>query len=207
MQALETVARVTAPIAADPSAMERADRRAVARARAGHPDAFEEVVRRHESGVLSLCSRLLRDGELGEDLAQETFARAYSRLGTFRGQSTFRHWLYRIAANRCRDFLKSGGRWERASDMSEDELWTLRDPERDAVARQSLHALSDALARLPPASRSAFVLFYLENRSYEQISEETGVAVNALKVRVHRARQLLRRRLGGVLEASAPPPW
>jgi RNA polymerase sigma-70 factor (ECF subfamily) len=165
------------------------------------------VVRRYESGVLSLCSRLLHDGEMGEDLAQETFTRAYSRLGTFRGRSTFRHWLYRIATNGCRDFLKSGERSESPSDMSGDELWTSRDPERDAVARQSLHALSEAVAGLPPASRKAFVLFYLENRSYEEISETTGVAVNALKVRVHRARQLLRRRLGGMLEASSPAPW
>jgi RNA polymerase sigma-70 factor (ECF subfamily) len=160
------------------------------------------VVRRHESGLLSLCSRLLHDGRLGEDLTQETFARAYSRLDSFRGRSTFRHWLYRIAANGCRDFLKSGGRSERPSDMSGDELWTLRDPERDAVARQSLKALAEAVAGLPPASRNAFVLFYLENRSYEEISEATGVAVNALKVRVHRARELLRRRLVGVLESS-----
>lgn len=179
-----------------------ADRRAVARARAGHPEAFEEVVRRHESGLLSLCSRLVHDGRQGEDLTQEAFARAYSRLGSFRGRSTFRHWLYRIAANGCRDFLKSGGRSERPSDMSGDELWTLRDPERDAVARQSLEALGDAVAGLPPATRNAFVLFYLENLSYEEISEATGVGVSALKVRVHRARALLRRRLGGVLEPA-----
>ncbi len=179
---------------------EIADRRAVARVRAGHPEAFGELVRRHESGVLSLCSRLLRDGRLGEDLAQETFTRAYSSLDSFRGQSSVRRWLYRIAANGCRDFLKSGGHTESPSDMSGDELWTLRDPERDAVARQSLEALSEAVAGLPPACRNAFVLFYLENLSYEEISEATGVAVNALKVRVHRARELLRRRLGGVLE-------
>jgi RNA polymerase sigma-70 factor (ECF subfamily) len=173
----------------------------VARAQAGHPEAFEEVVRRHESGLLSLCSRLLRDGRMGEDLTQETFTRAYSRLGSFRGQGTFRHWLYRIAANGCRDFLKSGGRSESPSDISGDELWTFRDPERDAVARQSLEALSKAVSLLPPACRNAFVLFYMENLSYEQMSEATGVAVNALKVRVHRARELLRHRLGGLLEA------
>ncbi len=184
----------------DVAAAEIADRRAVARARAGHPEAFEEVVRRHESGLLSLCSRLLRDGRMGEDLTQEAFARAYSRLGSFRGQGTFRRWLYRIAANGCRDFLKSGGHSERPSDMSGEELLTFRDPERDAVARQALEALSEAVAGLPPACRSAFVLFYLENLSYEEMSDATGVGVNALKVRVHRARALLRRRLDGVLE-------
>lgn len=160
------------------------------------------MVRRHERGLLSLCSRLLGDGRLGEDLTQETFARAYSRLDSYRGQGTFRHWLYRIAANGCRDFLKAGGRSESPSDMSGDELWTIRDPEREAVARQSLEALSEAVAGLPPACRNTFVLFYLDNLSYEEISQATGVRVNALKVRVHRARELLRRRLGGVLETQ-----
>jgi RNA polymerase sigma-70 factor, ECF subfamily len=188
----------------DPVAADFADRRAVARARAGHPEAFEEVVRRHARGLLALCSRILNDGPMGEDLAQETFARAYSSLGSFRGEGTFRHWLYSIAANGCRDFLKAGGRGERPSDLSGDELWTVLDPERDAAAHQALEALADAVDALPPGCREAFVLFHLESLSYEQISAMTGVAVNALKVRVHRARTLLRGRLGEVLGAGAP---
>lgn len=191
--------------ALDFAAAELADRRAVARARAGHPEAFEELVRRHEGGLLLLCSRLLHDGRMGEDLAQETFTRAFSRLGSFRGQGTFRHWLYRIAANGCRDFLKSGERSESPRALSGEELWTLRDPEREAVARQSLEALWQAVAALPPACRTAFVLFFLEDLSYEEMSEATGVAVNALKVRVHRARELLRRRLVRVLEPAGAP--
>jgi len=167
----------------------------VARARAGHPEAFEELVRRHSTGLRLLCSRLLHDMGLGEDLAQEALARAYTRLGSFRGEGSFRRWLYRIAANGCRDFLKSGERTERLSAASGEALWTGRDPERDAVARQSLAALSVAVASLPPACREAFVLFCLESLSYEEMSEVTGAAVNALKVRVHRARELLRERL------------
>jgi RNA polymerase sigma factor (sigma-70 family) len=180
-----------------------ADRRAVARARAGHPEAFEEVVRRHARGLRALCSRIVNDGPMGEDLTQETFARAYSSLGSFRGEGTFRHWLYSIAANGCRDFLKSGGHGERPSDLSGDELWTVLDPERDAAGRQALVALAEAVTALPPGCREAFVLFHLESLSYEEISAMTGVAVNALKVRVHRARTLLRGRLGEVLEAGA----
>lgn len=177
----------------------------MARACAGHPEAFEEVVRRHARGLLALCSRLVKDGLMGEDLAQETFARAYSRLHSFRGEGTFRHWLYSIAANGCRDFLKSGGRGERPSDLTGDELWTALDPERDAAAHQALDALREAVSALPPGCREAFILFHLESLSYEEISAMTGVAVNALKVRVHRARTLLRGRLGEVLEARAPP--
>ncbi len=181
-----------------------ANRRAVARARAGHPEAFEEVVRRHARGLRALCSRILNDGPMGEDLTQEAFTRAYTSLGSFRGDGTFRQWLYSIAANGCRDFLKAGGHGERPSDLSGDELWTALDPERDAAGRQALEALSAAVSALPPGCREAFVLFHLESLSYEEMSAMTGVAVNALKVRVHRARTLLRGRLGEVLEARAP---
>jgi RNA polymerase sigma-70 factor (ECF subfamily) len=204
-QPLEYIRDDSATRALDALAAELADRRAVARARAGHPEAFEELVRRHGRGLLSLCSRLLHDGPLGEDLTQEAFARAYSRLGSFRGHGTFQHWLYSIAANGCRDFLKAGGRAERPCALSGDELRTALDPERDAVARQALDALLVAAAELPPGCRQAFVLFHVENLSYEEISELTGVGVSALKVRVHRALQLLRRRLGELLEAVEPP--
>jgi RNA polymerase sigma-70 factor (ECF subfamily) len=155
---------------------------------------------------LALCSRILHDRLLGEDLAQEAFARAYSSLASFRGQGTFRQWLYSIAANGCRDYLKAGERGERPSALSGDELWTALDPERDASARQALVALAEAVSMLPAGCREAFVLFHLESLSYEEISAMTGVAVNALKVRVHRARTLLRGRLGEVLGAAAPTP-
>lgn len=191
--------RRTPGAAVEIAAVEDADRCAVARACAGHPEAFEEIFRRHSSGVRSLCARLLHDGPLGEELTQDTFAKAFSRLATFRGQGTVRHWLYRIAANGCRDVLRSG-RTQNAAAYTGEELWT-RDPERDAVARQSLEALAGAVAGLPPACRQAFLLFHVEDLSYEQISALTGVAVGALKVRVHRARELLRRRLGEMAEA------
>jgi len=174
---------------------ELADRSAIERARAGHPEAFAEVVRRHASGLQSLCTRLVHDGRDGEDLCQEAFARAFSRLGTYRGQGSFRHWLYSIAANGCRDFLRAGERSERPSELSGDELWTVRDPEREVGARQSMEALAAALARLPRACREAFVLFHLDGLSYEEMSALTGVGVSALKVRVHRAREALRREL------------
>jgi len=197
-----TGAVLHARAAAEAGATERADRKAMARARAGHPEAFAEVVRRHASALHSLCSRIVHDGRLGEDLCQEAFARAFSRLGTFRGQGSVRHWLYSIAANGCRDFLRSGGRFERPADLSGDELWTARDPEREVGARQSMEALAAALAHLAPACREAFVLFHLDGLSYEEISALTGVGVSALKVRVHRAREALRRELGDALEVA-----
>lgn len=189
-------------VALDPGSTELADRRAVARTRAGNREAFAEVVRRHASGLQSLCARLVHDGRLGEDLCQEAFARAFSRLDTFRGEGSVQHWLYRIAANGCRDFLRAGSRSERASHLSGEELWTGRDPEREVGARQSMEALAVALAGLPKACREAFVLFHIDGLSYEEMATLTGVGVSALKVRVHRAREALRQRLGEVLEVA-----
>lgn len=179
---------------------ERADQDAVARTLGGEPHAFTGVVRRHSRGLIALCGRTVRDPRLGEELAQDAFARAYASLASFRGDCRFRHWLYRIAVNACRDFLKAGARAERPSDLTGDELVSVLDPERDAAAREAVAALEAALAALPAMYREAFTLFHLENLGYEEIEAATGVRVNALKVRVHRARAMLRERLGDLLD-------
>ncbi len=179
---------------------EMADQDAVARTLAGETNAFAGVVRRHARGLVALCGRTVRDPSLGEELAQDAFARAFASLASFRGDCRFRHWLYRIAANACRDFLKAGARAERPDGLTGDELVSALDPERDAAARETLAALEAALATLPAMYREAFALFHLENLGYEEIEAVTGVRVNALKVRVHRARAMLRERLGDLLE-------
>ncbi len=140
------------------------------------------------------------DRQLGEELAQEALARAYSSVGTWRGDCRFRNWLQRIALNCCRDYLKAGARAERPTELSGDELATPRDPEREVGGRQLLAALESAIGRLPAKYREAFVLFHVENMSYEEIRAVTSASVTALKVRVHRARQMLRRSLGDILE-------
>lgn len=177
-----------------------ADLNAVARTLAGDPRAFAGVVRRHGRGLTALCSRTVRDPRLGEELAQEAFARAFASLASFRGDCRFRHWLQRIAVNGCRDFLKAGARAERPSALTGDEVVCDLDPERDAAARQAVSALGDVLAELPAKYREAFTLFHVENLGYEEIEAITGVRTNALKVRVHRARAMLRARLGDLLD-------
>lgn len=188
-----------------PDAAEAADLDAVARTLAGDGEAFTGIVRRHARGLFSVCARIVNDPGLGEELAQDALARAYSSLGSFRGDCQFRHWLFRIAVNGCRDWLKAGARAERPSDLTGDELVTAVDPERDAAARQAVSALRVAIAALPHKYREAFTLFHLENMPYEEIEAITGVRVNALKVRVHRARLMLRASLGDLLETEVSP--
>jgi RNA polymerase sigma-70 factor, ECF subfamily len=176
----------------------------VARTLAGDADAFAGIVRRHARGLVAVCARMIGDPRLGEELAQDALTRAYSNLGSFRGDCQFRHWLYRIGVNACRDFLKAGARAERPQELSGDELVNDMDPERGAAARQALDALRRAVAELPLKYRVTFTLFHVENLSYEEIEAITGVKVNALKVRVHRARVMLRERLGDLLEEEKP---
>ena len=182
-----------------PDLADAADRDAVERTLDGDRDAFAGVVRRHGGGLVALCARVTGDRHLGEELAQEALARAYSSLGSWRRDGRFRHWLYRIAMNCCRDYLKAGARAEQPSAVAGEELVAPRDPERDVADRQLATALEAEVSRLPPAYREAFVLFHGEHMDYEQMRGITGVSVGALKVRVHRARRMLQQALSGLL--------
>jgi RNA polymerase sigma-70 factor (ECF subfamily) len=172
----------------------------VERVLGGDTEAFAGVVRRHGARLVGLCARMVSNRELGEELAQEALARAYASLGAFRGDCRFGHWLTRIALNGCRDWLKAAARAERPADLSGEELASWRDPEREVGGRQLAAELADAIGRLPPKYREAFTLFHLENLAYRDIRAVTGVSVNALKVRVHRARLMLMKTLGHLLE-------
>jgi RNA polymerase sigma-70 factor (ECF subfamily) len=182
-----------------PDLADAADREAVERTLDGDTEAFAGVVRRHGSRLVAICARVVRDRHVGEELAQEALARCYSNLGAWRGDGRFRDWLYRIGMNCCRDYLKAGARAERPAVLTGDELSTARDPESELGGRQLMAALEAEIARLPPAYRESFVLFHGENLAYDEMHAITGVSVGALKVRVHRARLMLRRALGDLL--------
>jgi RNA polymerase sigma-70 factor, ECF subfamily len=172
------------------------DLAAVERCLAGEREAFAVLVHRHASGVFALCVRVAGLG-LAEELTQETFARAYAKLAAFRRDAQLRHWLYRIALNLCRDYLKSGRAREEpeASFEANTRTSTADDPERRASNREALEALDAAIGRLPAKYRAAFVLKHFEGLPYEEMKLIVGMPVPALKVRVHRAREMLRRML------------
>jgi RNA polymerase sigma-70 factor (ECF subfamily) len=182
--------------------VDAADRDAVERTMGGDSRAFAGIVQRHGAALTAVCSRMVADRSLGEELAQEALARTYSSLGSWRGDGRFRHWLYRIAMNCCRDYMKAGARAERPAGPSTDEPFHTRHPERELQDRELAAALEAAIARLPPANREAFVLFHTENLDYEQIHAITGVSVSALKVRVHRARLVLKEALANLRRAN-----
>ena len=184
-----------------------ADRALVAAAQAGDADAVEALVRRHQARIFNFALALTANGADAEDLAQETFIRAFRGLRRFRGESSFRNWLYRIAANAARtrrgDQARRAPVWEarvEADALAERHLAS-PDPgvERTVMYRQ---ALDRALASLPGQLRAAVVLRDVEGLEYREIAAALGIPMGTVMSRIFRARRLLRPMLAELREQS-----
>lgn len=172
---------------------------ALVRAAAGGDlDAFEALVRRHESRVVSLV-RSLAGPEDAEDLAQEVFVRVYRSLGTFRGDSAFRTWLYRVAVNMTRSFHAKRHReqpvWQDSGTLPEEafDAPDRADLEASLVTRD---AIERALGALPEDLRMAVILRDVHGLEYRDIAEATGAPMGTVESRIFRGRQRLRALLG-----------
>jgi RNA polymerase sigma-70 factor (ECF subfamily) len=180
------------------------DQEIVRRVLDGDGEAYRILVDRHRGLVIGVLSRMGGGPDRAEELAQETFVRAYQGLSGFRGEARFSTWLIQIALHVARNQLKRERR--QAKVVSLDELQEregfdsdrLRDTRPgyapdDGVERRELgERLSRALDELPPSYREVFVLKHVQEMSYEEISSITGDSVGSLKVRAHRARGILR---------------
>jgi RNA polymerase sigma-70 factor (ECF subfamily) len=172
--------------------------------RSGRTEAFADLVDRHKEGVYGVLMRLTADSQVAEELAHETFVRAYQGLKTFRGESRFGTWLTRIAINLARDHVREMRRsrtvsLDAALEQDPDSLTFAEqvhgNPLSEVDARDLLERLEGVLQEMPPLYREAFVLHHVEDMPYEDMAAVTGDSVGSLKVRVHRARKLLRERL------------
>lgn len=171
----------------------------VRRARAGDAGAFEHLVVRYQRRIFNLALRLLGSRADAEDATQEAFVRAFASLASFRGESRFGTWLYRVAVNACHDLLRRRQREHPGG--TEPAPATPRGaaeasgPERVAERAEVRLLLERALAELPVEYRAAVVLRDLHDLSYEEIAHVLGVAVGTVKSRIHRGRRWLRLRL------------
>ena len=180
---------------------ERADeRRTIDACRGGDARAFRTLVERHHRGLYALAYRMVGDRSEADDLVQESFARAYRNLHEYDETYRFSTWIYRIALNICRDFLKSPRRRERPGPFEaaleahgESELAA----DAQLVRADTITRVRNAVAQLPPAYREVIVLKDLQELSYEEMHAITGDPVTALKIRVVRARARLRTLLEG----------
>ena len=174
---------------------EISDSEIIKRVLSGDTDAFAGLVRKYQAPIRRFCIGVLGDGALADDAAQEAFLKAYLALKTFRGDSTFGTWLYRIAANQCRDLLRRQGRrrlvsLEAMSEETSGDNPVLVDPRsNEAPASDHADATLQLLKRLPEKSREVLVLREVQGLSYEEISCALGCSLDAVKARLRRARQ------------------
>lgn len=164
-------------------------------ARNGDRAAFEQLYRRHRDRIYALMWRLCGgDAALAEDLLQEAFVRAWTKLGSFRGESRFGTWLHRVSAN-----VALSDRRSQKSRMSRETA--LEEPhERVAIGARDVYAdqrmdLEQAISRLPERARTVLVLYDIEGYSHAEIADMAGMAVGSSKAQLHRARKLVREEL------------
>lgn len=165
----------------------------VRRTLAGDPRAFAALVDRHSGVCLRYAARMLGTREDAEDAAQEAWLRAYRALHTYEPSRPFRTWLLTILVNRCRT-AKLLQRRREARVVVDDELLTLAAVAPDASIEED-DEIARALAQLDPLQREAFLLKHVEQLSYDEMAAVTGAGVSALKMRVSRACEHLRRAL------------
>jgi RNA polymerase sigma-70 factor (ECF subfamily) len=167
----------------------------------GDARAFETLFRRHSKRVHALVWRLCGGhAARAEDLVQEAFLRVWQVLPGFRYESAFATWLHRLAVNTALMELRSrsGGEALETDDSALEWQATADSAQRTAMAAD----LEKAVASLPPRARAVLVLYDIEGWKHEEIATELGMAVGSSKAQLHRARGLLRQRLGGTQEGD-----
>ncbi len=171
-------------------------------AREGDNAAFDELVRLTYGDVYNLAIKLTGNEADASDVVQDTYVRAFRGLRRFRGDASFSTWLYRIASNCASSFMARRSR-QRCDVLPEPDAVVETAPDNDPSLRAEESSLRQtierALEQLPQRLRSVVVLKHLEDLSIREIAERLGISESATKVRLHRARNTLRRLLPGAL--------
>ncbi|TFG53551.1 MAG: sigma-70 family RNA polymerase sigma factor [Gemmatimonadales bacterium] len=165
----------------------------VARVQAGDIEAFEPLYRHHVDRVYALCLRMAGHAGRARELTQDVFVRCWERIGSFRGESAFGTWLHRVAVNLVLEQHRATGRREGRVEPRAD-LENLPHVTLSRTDDQRLD-LEAAIQALPPKARQVFVLHDIEGYTHDEIARFTGSAPGTMRAHLHRARQLLMKRL------------
>jgi RNA polymerase sigma-70 factor (ECF subfamily) len=197
-----------------------ADALLVDRVRRGDAAAFEMLVVKYQRRIERLISRMVRDVDLVQDIAQETFIRAYRALPQFRGESAFYTWLYRIAINTAkkalinlkRDPLIAEGALTSSEDGDETsrverELSDVETPEALLASKEVAAAVNAAIEALSEDLRQAITLREIEGLSYEEIAEAMNCPIGTVRSRIFRAREAIAARLRPLLDTREGERW
>ncbi|HLH05547.1 MAG TPA: sigma-70 family RNA polymerase sigma factor [Bryobacteraceae bacterium] len=189
------------PIPADSEASDEDLLESAQAAGEGDLRAFEALVGRHQRRILADCRFMTRDPASAEDLAQEVFVKAYFGLRGFEGRSSFRHWLQRIKVHHCLNFLKKQEATARVP-LEEEVVSDEQAADEQYEAESDRERIARTLEGLPSSLRLPLIMRDMDELSYEQIAEELGLGLSAVKMRIKRAREEFRRRYTAAVRRS-----
>ncbi|MEE8288082.1 MAG: RNA polymerase sigma factor RpoE [Nitrosomonadaceae bacterium] len=194
------------------------DQQLVERAQRGDKQAFDLLVIKYQRKLARLLSQFIRDAAEVEDVTQETFIKAYRSLSSFRGESAFYTWLYRIGINAAKNFLVAQKR--RASNTTNgfdigdaenfeegSQLRELNTPESELMSRQIAQTVHQTLQALPEELRTAITLREIEGLSYEEIANIMNCPTGTVRSRIFRAREAIADKLQSVMEIGKDKRW
>ena len=191
----------------------------VERTVAGDKKAFELLVIKYQRRIQRLIGRMVRDVDLVEDIAQETFIRAYRAMAQFRGEAQFYTWLYRIAVNTAKKALMDLKRNPTVSENAykssdddetspvENELTSSETPEAVLASKEIAEIINAAMEALPEELRQAITLREIEGLSYEVISEAMNCPIGTVRSRIFRAREAISAKVKPLLENQSGKRW
>jgi len=193
------------------------DQELVERAQRGERRAFELLVEKYQRKLARLISRLVRDPAEVEDVTQEAFVKAYRALPSFRGDSAFYTWLYRIGINTAKNYLVAMGRRAPTSTEIEaeeaegfdsgEQLRDINTPESLLLSKEIAGTVNAAIESLPEELRSAIQLRELEGMSYEEIAKLMDCPIGTVRSRIFRAREAIAERLKPLLDGAKDKRW
>jgi len=185
------------------------DSECVQKLQQGDTDAFELLVRRHQTTIFNLIYRMLGDYEEAAEIAQEAFLSAYKSIGQFRGEANFSTWLYRIALNHASTRRNSIASWRQrtvpldGTDPVDDRIV---DPALAVEQREIQHQVQNALNSLRPDDASIILLKDMQDVPYEEMATMLNIPVGTVKSRLHRARQALKAKLAPFFYGDGKQP-
>ncbi len=188
---------------------ENLDNALIERVKQGNKRAFDMLVLKYQYKVVQLVFRFVKDKNEAEDIAQETFIKAYRSLSNFRGESAFYTWLYRIAVNTAKNFLQNRQKKPLVTDINVDEamhdarldsVYENATPENILHSEEVLQALYQALEQLPEDLRAAITLREMDSLSYEDIAQVLNCPVGTVRSRIFRARDSIDKALQPLLK-------
>jgi len=193
------------------------DQALVELAQGGDKHAFDQLVSKYQRKLGRLLSRYIRDSAEVEDVSQEAFIKAYRALPSFRGDSAFYTWLYRIGINTAKNYLVAQGRRaptstefdseEAETFESADQLRDINTPESLLLSKQIGETVNGAIDALPDELRTAIVLREIEGLSYDEIADMMDCPIGTVRSRIFRAREAVAQKLRPLLDVAPDRRW